>query len=236
MHNKNGGIKMKKILAFLCIFILMFALVSCAGQRGKQYSQSSEPSASQAVSVHNSEQEETVSEPSSIAADNKSTNVLVSYFSATGNTRTLAKYAADAMGADLYEIVPEDPYTDEDLDYGNNGSRTTVEQNDETARPAIFNQVENMEQYDIIFLGYPIWWRKAPRIVYTFMETYDFNGKTVIPFCTSSSSDIGSSAHNLHALTFSDVTWLDGDRLSSNSTRDDMVDWINSLGLDVTAE
>lgn len=161
--------------------------------------------------------------------------VLVAYFSATGTTKTLAEYAADIMGADLYEIVPEEPYTSADLDYGDSNSRSSIEMDDPSARPAISGSVEDMLRYDIIFLGYPIWWGEAPRIVDTFMESYDFSGKTIVPFCTSASSGMGSSARNLHGLCAEDVTWLDGDRLGSSSSREDMVTWINGLGLDVVS-
>lgn len=166
----------------------------------------------------------------------ESRNVLVVYFSATGTTKALAEYAADALGADLYEIVPEEPYTSDDLNYNDGSSRTSVEMNDLESRPAISGSVEDMGQYTTVFLGYPIWWGEAPRIVNTFMESYDFSGKTVVPFCTSGGSGIGSSAKNLHSLCGDDVTWLDGARLGSSSSREDMVEWINSLGLDVEAK
>lgn len=162
--------------------------------------------------------------------------VLVAYFSATGNTRVIAEYAADAMNADLYEIVPENPYTSEDLNYNDNGSRTSIEMNDASARPAISGSVENIEQYDIIFLGYPIWWGEAPRIMCTFVESYDLSGKTIVPFCTSGSSGVGSSVANLHGLTSDDVVWLDGTRFGSGASRDDIVEWINALGLSIEAE
>lgn len=122
------------------------------------------------------------------------------------------------------------------MDYNDSGSRSSIEQNDEAARPEISGSVENMEQYDIVFLAYPIWWGEAPRIVYTFMESYDFSGKTIVPFCTSGSSGIGSSAKNLHSLAASDATWLDGERLSGGYSRDDVASWINGLGLGVAAE
>ena len=160
--------------------------------------------------------------------------VLVAYFSGTNTTRPLAECVADSLGADIYEIVPQAPYTSADLNYGNSSSRTTVEMNDPDARPAISGSVENMEQYDIVFIGYPIWWGQAPRIVSTFLEGYDFGGKTIVPFCTSNSSGMGSSAQNLHSLT-NGANWLDGQRFSGGTSRNAMVDWVNSLGLDVTA-
>lgn len=224
-----------------CIFSLLFALTACGSQsNGTDNADSTaEPSVlqtdeAQAVSsVPSSEKEE---DEQADAEPESNAKILVAYFSATGTTKTLAEYAADAMAADLYEIIPEEPYTDEDLDYGNDQSRSSLEMNDPDARPSISGNVENMEQYDIIFLGYPIWWGDSPRIIASFVESYDFSGKTIVPFCTSGGSGIGSSAKNLHGLAASDVTWLDGERLKSASSREDIVNWIGGLGLDVTAE
>lgn len=162
-------------------------------------------------------------------------NVLVAYFSATNTTKPLAEYIADGLDADLYEIVPETPYTSADLDWHDSSSRTTLEMNDPNARPVISGSVSNMEQYDIVFIGYPIWWGEAPRIVSTFLESYDFNGKTIVPFCTSNSSGMGSSARNLHSLA-NGATWLDGQRFSGGTSRSAMIQWVNGLGLDITAE
>ncbi len=162
--------------------------------------------------------------------------VLAAYFSATGTTKALAEYVADAVNGDLYEIVPQEPYTSADLDYGDANSRSSKEMDDPSCRPAINGSVSDMSQYDIVFIGYPIWWGEAPRIICTFVESYDFSEKTIVPFCTSGSSGIGSSARDLHSLTSSSATWLDGARLSGSSSRDDMVSWINGLGLDIKAE
>ena len=165
---------------------------------------------------------------------NNGAKVLVAYFSATNTTKPLAEYIADGLNADIYEIVPETPYTSADLNYGNSSSRTSVEMNDPNARPAIAGSVSNMDQYDIVFIGYPIWWGEAPRIVSTFFESYNFNGKTIVPFCTSGSSGIGSSARNLHSLT-NGANWLEGRRFSGGTSRNTMIDWVNSLDLGVTA-
>ena len=161
--------------------------------------------------------------------------VLVVYFSATNTTKPLAEYIADGLGADIYEIVPATPYTSADLNYGNSSSRTSIEMNDPNARPDISGSVNNIEQYDVIFLGYPIWWGQAPRIISTFLESYDFSGKTIVPFCTSGSSGIGSSAANLHSLT-SGANWMDGWRFGGGTSRGTMIEWVNSLELGVTAE
>lgn len=168
--------------------------------------------------------------------ENGEAKVLVAYFSCTNTTRPLAEYAADALGADIYEIVPETPYTEEDLNYSNSDCRANEEQNNPDSRPEISGSVEGMEEYEIVFLGYPIWWGQAPKIICTFMESYDFSGKTIIPFCTSGSSGIGSSASNLHDLCSDTATWLDGARLEGSTTREEMAEWINGLGLDITAE
>lgn len=157
--------------------------------------------------------------------------VLVAYFSATNTTEGVAQHIAAGLDADLYEIVPEEPYTDADLNYNDNNSRSTIEMNDSSARPAISGSVEDMDQYSIVFIGYPIWWGEAPRIVSTFMESYDFSGKTIVPFCTSGGSGMGSSAANLEELT-SDATWLSGKRLSGGDSQETVMEWVNGLGLD----
>lgn len=167
--------------------------------------------------------------------DDSSAGTLVAYFSCTGNTETVAGQLSEILGADLYEIVPEVPYTSADLDYNTSDSRANQEMNDSTARPAISGSVENMDEYDTVFLGYPIWWGQAPRIISTFLESYDFTGKTIVPFCTSGSSSIGSSATNLHTLA-SDATWLDGQRFSGSTSRDTLADWVDSLGLTTSAD
>ena len=154
--------------------------------------------------------------------------ILVAYFSATNTTEGIANHVSDILNADLYEIMPEQPYTAADLNYSDSSSRTTREQNDASARPAISGSVENMGQYDVVFLGYPIWHGQAPKIISTFLESYDFTGKTIVPFCTSGSSGIGSSAVNLHPLV-SDVTWLDGRRFAGDTSRSDVEDWLNSV-------
>ncbi len=158
-----------------------------------------------------------------------STKILVAYFSATGTTRPLAGYAAEHLGADIYEITPQEPYTQEDLAYYTD-CRADREQNDPAARPAISGGVEDMSRYDVVFIGYPIWHGQAPRIISTFLERYDFTGKTIVPFCTSHSSGIGSSATNLHELA-SGAEWLDGKRFSSGTGREEIESWIDSLGL-----
>ena len=212
---------MKKIIFAILAAVVVISLAACGGSKtSTKTEQTTAPAAT--------------AEPTADALinDNSETagNILVAYFSATGNTRTIAEYIADSAKTDIYEIVPETPYTDEDLNYGNDNSRTSTEQNDTSARPVISGTVENMERYDVIFLGYPIWWGEAPKIMYTFLESYDFSGKLIIPFCTSGSSPIGTSAINMKPSA-PGADWYDGDRLDSSSSREDIASWVEKFDL-----
>ena len=230
---------MKKWLSLLLALTMALPLAAC-GNSGTQEN-TSEPSAS--VSGSTGEEtpaptdtetpaEEPAEEPaeSEASTTEDSGSVLIAYFSATGNTEHIAEHLAGILDADLYEIVPEVPYTSEDLNYSNSDCRANQEQNDPAARPAISGGVENMADYEVIFLGYPIWWGDAPKIVSTFLKSYDFDGKTIVPFCTSGSSSIGGSASGLEALT-SGATWLDGQRFSGSASRETVSQWVDSLGL-----
>ncbi|MCM1039663.1 MAG: flavodoxin [Ruminococcus sp.] len=199
---------MKKAIIVLLLLVMILSLAAC----GNSAEQTAEPS--------------TEEKP-----EEQGTRVLVAYFSATNTTKGVAQHIAKGLNADIYEIVPEEPYTDADLNYNDNNSRTTIEMNDPDVRPAISGSVENMEQYDIVFLGYPIWWSEAPRIMSTFIESYDFDGKTIVPFCTSGGSGVGSSATNLEQLT-DGTEWLAGKRLNGSDSQDTVMEWVNGLGLD----
>lgn len=153
---------------------------------------------------------------------------LVAYFSCTGHTKALAENTAAVLNADLYEIVPEKKYTSEDLNYKDESTRATVEQKDRSARPAISGKVASFEKYDTIVIAYPIWWGQAPRIIDTFMESYDFYGKKIIPICTSASSDVGSSADALHTLSSSSAKWVEGKRFSQSTSKEDLAKWFSS--------
>lgn len=233
---------MKKFIAFLLIFLMTVSLAACAGNR--KSTETSEPDVESSVSEETSVSESEVVQPneteepeteSGTDTEAEGTKVLVAYFSATNTTEGVAEHIANGLNADLYEIVPEEPYTDADLNYNDNNSRSTLEMDDPSARPAISGSVENMDQYDIIFIGYPIWWGDAPRIVSTFMESYDFSGKIIVPFCTSGGSGVGSSDSNLEKLT-SGATWIDGHRLNGSDSQETVMEWVNSLGLDLSAE
>lgn len=161
--------------------------------------------------------------------DSTASDILVVYFSATGTTKPLAEYAADILNADIYEIVPAVPYSEADLAYYTNG-RADREQNDSSARPPISGNVKNMEQYDTVLLGYPLWHGQAPRVISTFLESYDFSEKTVLPFCTSHSSDIGSSDTDLHSLA-QNAEWLNGKRFAAGTAKDDIAAWLDEVGI-----
>lgn len=155
--------------------------------------------------------------------------VLVAYFSATNTTKGIAEKIAASTGGTLYSITPVQPYTSADLNYSDKNSRSTKEQNNPTARPEISGEVENFDEYDIVFLGYPIWWAEAPKIIYTFLESYDFEGKTIVPFCTSGGSGVGNSAKNLHSSA-SNATWLEGTKLSGSASQSSIDAYIAGLG------
>ena len=156
---------------------------------------------------------------------------LVVYFSCTGNTKRAAQYASDILGADLYEITPEVPYTSNDLNYHDETTRATVEQKDSSVRPAIVGDVADFDQYDTVVPAFPIWWGQEPRILDTFMESHDFEGKTIVPMCTSNSSDMGSSANYLKAVTKGSAKWLQGKRFPVNVAKEDIHSWLNDVGL-----
>ena len=222
---------MKKAIAILLYLTMILGLAACGNSASQTEKPSTEDTSVESKADTNSAENSTDKENTD-NQDVQDHKVLVAYFSATGTTKGVAEHIANGLNADIYEIVPEDPYTDADLNYNDNNSRTTIEMNDPNARPAISGSVENMEQYDIIFVGYPIWWGEAPRIVSTFMESYDFSGKTIVPFCTSGGSGIGSSASNLERLT-SGATWLDGRRLNGSDSQDTVMEWVNSLDLNL---
>lgn len=160
--------------------------------------------------------------------DNKT---LVAYFSASGQTAKLAKTLADVMKADIFEIKPKQPYTAVDLDWNDRSSRSSIEMKDPACRPEIAGRVENMDQYGTVFVGFPIWWYEAPRIIASFLEAYDFSGKTVIPFATSGGSGMGKTDSILQSLCSSSTAWKTGVRLSSGASMRIVQDWVNSLGL-----
>ncbi len=212
---------MKRYISIILSAIMLFMLSACGNSNGETVKDK--------TIIDETVKDETVSEPATTPVQttettSESSNILVVYFSNTGNTESIAESIVSAMGADVYEIEAEQPYTDEDLNYNDSSTRATVEQNDPTARPEIENLPESIDEYETIYLGYPIWWGQAPKIIYTFLENYDFTGKTIIPFCTSGSSGIGSSDDNLHSAA-SGANWADGRRFSGSASSSEVSDW-----------
>ena len=157
--------------------------------------------------------------------------ILVAYFSCGGETAIVAKELARAAGADLFEIKPKVPYTEADLDWHNKDSRTSVEMRT-LERPEIANRVENMAEYDAVFVGFPIWWYLAPTIINGFLASYDFSGKKVIPFATSGGSDlVGNAEAVLRPLCSRETIWRDGRLLNGELSQDELRAWVKSLDL-----
>lgn len=207
----------KKMMCVLCSAVLFMTVTGC--------------------SVHSSDNTDKIDLENSENNQNTEANVkeLVSYFSCTETTKGIAELIAAQAGAELYEIEAADPYTEEDLKYYTDG-RADKEQADLSVRPEIAGTVENMSDYDIVFIGYPIWHSQAPRIISTFLESYDFSGKTIVPFCTSHSSGIGTSDSDLHSLVSDSVIWKDGKRFSGSENQSDIAQWIDELGLNFSAK
>ena len=156
---------------------------------------------------------------------------LVAYFSASGVTKAVAVALAEATKADIFEIVPETPYTKADLDWRNPKSRSSVEMQNPASRPSIADKVSNMKEYDVVFIGFPIWWYIAPSIINTFLESYDFSGKTIVPFCTSGSSGVGKTEEGLKARCPDSVKWRPAKLLNGRINKEQLADWVNSLGI-----
>ena len=215
--------KKSVLICALLVLSWVFGLTACASSEKNGKNTSDTAGKAQAELQ---EKEEAGTEPET----GSGSHILVAYFSATNNTEGVAQKLADGLGADLYEITPEQPYTDEDLDYGNPNSRSSVEMDDPDARPEISGTVENMEQYDVVLIGYPIWWGEAPRIMSTFIESYDFEGKTLAAFCTSASSGFGSSDSALRTAA-DKAAWLEGRRFSAGASEEEVMEWAGELGV-----
>lgn len=226
---------MKKLLTIFLTAAMALSFAACSNSETSS-AQVTDNSQNTSQAENKDEQSaavsDTANDDTSVENNNSSEGgkILVAYFSATNNTEGVAQKLAEGLGADIYEIIPEQPYTDDDLDYNDSGSRSSVEMNDPSARPAISGTVENMEQYDVVLIGYPIWWGEAPRIMSTFIESYDFSGKTLAAFCTSASSGFGSSDKALRSAA-SGATWLEGERFSASASQEDILAWANGLGV-----
>lgn len=167
------------------------------------------------------------------AAESAKGKSIVVYFSASGNTKAAAEKIAELIGSDLMEIVPEQNYTEADLNWHDGESRTSVEEDDASIRPAIKADSKAFGDYGTVFLGYPIWWGKAPRVLYTFVEKHDFSGRTVIPFCTSGVSPAGDSAKLLEELSGNKGTWKEAKRFAEHPSESEIGAWLSESGYGV---
>lgn len=215
--------QIKHILAWMLAVTAVFTLIAC-GSSGSAGTDAAEETAAAAESETSTETSVPVTAERTSGETGKT---LVVYFSATGTTKGVAEKIAALTGAEIQEIVPAEPYTAEDLNYNDHSTRATVEQNTPDARPEIADGVMDLSGYDVIYVGYPIWWGEEPRIMDTFVETNDFGSATVIPFCTSGGSGVGRSDKNL-ADNAGSGTWKSGQRFSGSVSDDDLQAWIDA--------
>lgn len=220
---------MKKLTALLLSVVLVLSLAAC-GSANKPASSTTQPETS--APTEQPESSSTAPAESEPETQPETGKTLVIYYSASGNTARVAKDIAEAAGADLFEIVPTEVYTSEDLNWTNPDSRVSREHDDESLRdvPLTTTEVPDWDSYDTVFIGYPIWWGIAAWPVDTFVKNNDFTGKTVIPFATSSSSGMGQSG-SLLADMAGTGEWQEGQRFSSDVSSDDVQSWVNGLGL-----
>lgn len=225
---------MKKLTALLLSVVLVLSLSAC-GSANKPASSTTQPETSvptEQPTTEPSESSSTAPAESEPETQPETGKTLVVYYSASGNTERVAKDIAEAAGADLFEIVPTEVYTSDDLDWTNPDSRVSREHDDESLRdmPLTTTEVPDWDSYDTVFIGYPIWWGIAAWPVDTFVKNNDFTGKTAIPFATSSSSGMGQSG-SLLADMAGTGEWQEGQRFSSGVSSDDVQSWVNGLGL-----
>lgn len=220
---------MKKLTALLLSVVLVLSLAAC-GSASKPASSTTQPETS--APTEQPESSSTAPAESEPETQPETGKTLVVYYSASGNTERVAKDIAEAAGADLFEIVPTEVYTSDDLDWTNPDSRVSREHDDESLRdvPLTTTEVPDWDSYDTVFIGYPIWWGIAAWPVDTFVKNNDFTGKAVIPFATSSSSGMGQSG-SLLADMAGTGDWQEGQRFSSGVSSDDVQSWVNGLGL-----
>lgn len=221
---------MKKTAVFLVVLLMIFGLAACGSENQSASSQGSSLSSAQEENTASDTQSGNTEGSGEAENTAGGGNTLVVYFSATGNTEQAAQYIAGLTGGDLFELEPAEPYSEEDLDWTDDNSRVSREHDDESLRdvPLVADTVENWAEYDNVYIGYPIWWGIAAWPVDTFVEANDFTGKTVIPFCTSSSSGLGDSGELLAELAGTG-DWQEGQRFSSNVSEEDVQSWLDSM-------
>lgn len=222
---------MKKTTVICMLFITLFCFSACGARSASESinSQVTKQQSDKMSATLDLSEDKTEGEDEKVNKETMESKILVAYFSCTGTTEALAEYTADILDADLYEIIPEKPYTEEDLAYYTD-CRADREQSDPDARPAISGSIEDISRYDTVFIGYPIWHGQAPRIINTFLESYDFSGKTIVPFCTSHSSGIGSSDTDLHGLA-ENASWTEGRRFDADTSENDIAAWLGKIGI-----
>ena len=222
---------MKKITAFLLAMCMAVSLAACGSPNASEDVTSPSASNEQApVSTPSSTPDPALDPTPTPSPENG--KVLVAYFSATGNTETVANYIAQATGGDLFELVPADPYTSEDLNYNDDSSRVVYEHDNPEAQniELTADTVDNWEEYDTVFIGYPIWWHIAAWPVNDFVTSNDFTGKTVIPFCTSASSGLGDSGDLLEEMAGTG-NWLAGQRFGGSASQEAVQEWVQGLSI-----
>ena len=222
----------KKLLTLSLAAVMALSLAACGGNDSSADDQSANQTQEEAAPPADTAENAAAPESSGDGAEAADGNVLVVYYSASGNTETAANYIAQATGGDIFEITPVEPYTSDDLNWTDDNSRVSREHEDESLRDVELTttEVENWDSYDTVFIGYPIWWGIAAWPVDGFVEANDFSGKTVIPFCTSSSSGLGQSGELLAQLAGTG-DWQEGQRFRSSASQEDVNEWVDSLGL-----
>ena len=222
----------KKLLTLSLAAVMALSLAACGGNDSSADDQNANQTQEEAAPPADTAENAAAPESSGDGAEAADVNVLVVYYSASGNTETAANYIAQATGGDIFEITPAEPYTSDDLNWTDENSRVSREHEDESLRDVELTttQVENWDSYDTVFIGYPIWWGIAAWPVDGFVEANDFSGKTVIPFCTSSSSGLGQSGELLAQLAGTG-DWQEGQRFRSSASQEDVNEWVDSLGL-----
>ena len=222
----------KKLLTLSLAAVMALSLAACGGNDSSADDQSANQTQEEAAPPADTAENTAAPESSGDGAAAADGNVLVVYYSASGNTETAANYIAQATGGDIFEITPVEPYTSDDLNWTDDNSRVSREHEDESLRDVELTttEVENWDSYDTVFIGYPIWWGIAAWPVDGFVEANDFSGKTVIPFCTSSSSGLGQSGELLAQLAGTG-DWQEGQRFRSSASQEDVNEWVDSLGL-----
>ncbi len=215
----------KKIIALIAV-ILVVVVGVCVFISISNNKKELNNTSTNSINANSTEREEIKQEDENTENNSNSNGkVAVVYFSATGTTEKVAGYIKDATNGDIFEIEPKEKYTEDDLNYKDENNRATKEQHDSSARPEIANKIDT-DPYDVIYLGYPIWWGDAPKIILTFLDEANLSGKTVIPFCTSGGSDIATSEENFKS-NYKDINWVKGKRLSTSQS--EVADWVESL-------